>query len=343
MTEKKTYYPGPYGAVMLLAGFFISAALMAAGLMLKGSEPGGPLRRGIWNSPSELKVMSGLKADGTYREGCVTVPVPNEISLEDVEVYNDYLTRSIRVLIPGVPGEYFKDHPFSGDTEGVVSFKYGFEGGRAVIELKTDVFLETELKKEKGNLYVRLIPPYEKYDNIVVVDAGHGGEETGSVSYGISEKDIALKVSDAIREAVSEGDYHVYFTRDADMNVSDEERLSLIENTRADLVLSLHTDMDEHTRTTHGISAYYHAGDDARLAEALLENISEETGSPVSKCSEDQDLSSLTGSDRISEIRLCLGYITNRHDAQSALSDSYARQAAQDVIKTLDSVISPEG
>ena len=53
--------------------------------------------------------------------------------------------------------------------------------------------------------------------NVIVLDAGHGGYDTGSISYdGVYEKDITLAITQKIGEQLEKAGYTVVYTRTSD-------------------------------------------------------------------------------------------------------------------------------
>lgn len=63
--------------------------------------------------------------------------------------------------------------------------------------------------------------------DVIVLDAGHGGYDTGSISYdGVYEKDITLAITQKIGEQLEKAGYTVVYTR-----TSDEVSWSMITGT----------------------------------------------------------------------------------------------------------------
>jgi len=103
----------------------------------------------------------------------------------------------------------------------------------------------------------------------VVIDPGHGGEETGAKSAtGVLEKDITLSLARRLK-ALLEGrlGLRVLLTRDGDQAVALDDRAALANNSKADLFVSLHANASIR-QTVSGAQIYYfaadHAGEDAR-------------------------------------------------------------------------------
>ena len=64
----------------------------------------------------------------------------------------------------------------------------------------------------------------------IVVDAGHGGNDSGAVGNGIIEKDLNLKISKYIFNRLKELGADVYITRDTDETLSPTERVNRVLN-----------------------------------------------------------------------------------------------------------------
>lgn len=76
---------------------------------------------------------------------------------------------------------------------------------------------------------------------IVVIDAGHGGGDSGNVGNGYLEKDIALKVALQVGKALEENpNIKVLYTRKTDVAVKLIDRANIANKADADLYVSIH-------------------------------------------------------------------------------------------------------
>ncbi|MBI1253177.1 MAG: N-acetylmuramoyl-L-alanine amidase [Hyphomonas sp.] len=80
--------------------------------------------------------------------------------------------------------------------------------------------------------------------HVVVIDPGHGGKDPGAIALaGGKEKDITLKAALALKDVLdADGRYEVRLTRDTDVYVEHEDRVTLARNWGAELFISLHAD-----------------------------------------------------------------------------------------------------
>ena len=75
----------------------------------------------------------------------------------------------------------------------------------------------------------------------VVIDAGHGGHDTGAVSpHGLPEKDANLRLANAVRNELVKRGYTVVMTREDDTFVELYDRPKVAHKAGADLFVSIH-------------------------------------------------------------------------------------------------------
>jgi N-acetylmuramoyl-L-alanine amidase len=112
---------------------------------------------------------------------------------------------------------------------------------------------------------------------VVVLDPGHGGDDTGAKGpSGLMEKDVVLDVARRLKaRLLSElPDARVILTRDGDRNVSLDERTAIANHNHADLFVSVHANASRRG-TARGAETYflsYQATDDDARAIAAIEN-----------------------------------------------------------------------
>jgi N-acetylmuramoyl-L-alanine amidase len=78
---------------------------------------------------------------------------------------------------------------------------------------------------------------------VIVIDAGHGGQDPGARGAMGLEKDVNLAAARALAQRLERtGRYKVVLTRDADVYVPLESRVRIAQRADADLFISLHSD-----------------------------------------------------------------------------------------------------
>lgn len=88
------------------------------------------------------------------------------------------------------------------------------------------------------------LPPDDIQNTIrtVVIDAGHGGKDSGAVGKRAKEKDIALKIALKLGKLIEDNvsDVKVIYTRKTDVFVELYERANIANKAEADLFISIH-------------------------------------------------------------------------------------------------------
>ena len=90
---------------------------------------------------------------------------------------------------------------------------------------------------------------------IVVIDAGHGGKDSGNTGNGYLEKKIALNISLELGETLKkENDVQVIYTRTTDKFVNLFERANIANKSNANLFISIHC--DSHNSQAYGAGTF---------------------------------------------------------------------------------------
>lgn len=80
-----------------------------------------------------------------------------------------------------------------------------------------------------------------KRDKIIVIDAGHGGEDAGATGYKQKkEKHLVLDIALQLGKTLKERGYKVFYTRDKDFFVQLRDRTKIANDKNADLFISVH-------------------------------------------------------------------------------------------------------
>jgi N-acetylmuramoyl-L-alanine amidase len=131
-------------------------------------------------------------------------------------------------------------------------------------------------------------------DVVIVIDAGHGGEDPGASGRGgAREKDVVLAIAKKLAAEVdSQAGMRSILVRDGDYFVSHRKRMEIAHEARADFFISIHAD-SYRDPTAKGATVYMlsekGASDEAALLLAQRENASDFIGG-VSLADKDQML-----------------------------------------------------
>ena len=114
-----------------------------------------------------------------------------------------------------------------------------------------------------------LVPPAPKAAlPIIVVDAGHGGVDSGAMANGLIEKDLVFDFAKALQAKLeASGRFKVAMTRDADVFVPLADRVRIARDASAQLFVSIHADTLVEAAGVSG-ATFYTVSDRASDAEA---------------------------------------------------------------------------
>lgn len=87
----------------------------------------------------------------------------------------------------------------------------------------------------------------------IVIDAGHGGYDSGASYQGRKEKDDVLRLALAVGERLTQDGYQVFYTRTEDVYDSPYEKAQIANATGADYFVSLHRNSSPDPNTYNGV------------------------------------------------------------------------------------------
>lgn len=139
-------------------------------------------------------------------------------------------------------------------------------------------FKQKNIKNKTIN-YLSLISskvklPDDVYD--IVIDAGHGGDDSGAVYGTYTEAKLNLKIALALKkELIAEG-YKVKLTRDIDTTIKSygkNGRAGIAQTVKAKYLFSIHLNSNEYPVKQGGVEIYAPNNTDLTLATDLADNI----------------------------------------------------------------------
>lgn len=173
----------------------------------------------------------------------------------------------------------------------------------------------------------------------IVIDAGHGGKDPGTIGAGGSyEKDINLRLARTLSKKLRFRGYRVIMTRTMDEYVDNELRARLANEAGADLVLSLHCNALENNTTTRGLQVlYYPSGNNQELAGTMMEALLDRTGAQSRGLVAREGLI-LLNQTRMPSLIIEAGFLTNREEEVLLASRDYQSLLADGIVQGLENI-----
>lgn len=92
-------------------------------------------------------------------------------------------------------------------------------------------------------------------NQVIVLDAGHGGKDPGAVGNGMYEKDIVFEVINFLEQKMKDTGAKVILTRNSDTYPSLNDRVKIANQNNADIFVSVHANAGP--STAHGTETYF--------------------------------------------------------------------------------------
>jgi len=167
----------------------------------------------------------------------------------------------------------------------------------------------------------------------VVVDAGHGGKDSGAYRrYGPPEKMVALDVAQRLEKKLRESQIKTVMTRDSDVFIPLNDRVAVENKEKNAVFVSIHFN-DSRKRKARGFETYYHSGASVDLANRIqqkLMNIPNSSNGGVH-----------TANFRVLRFANCpsvlveCGYLSNRAEANQARDWEYRELLADRIAEAI--------
>lgn len=100
----------------------------------------------------------------------------------------------------------------------------------------------------------------DRSDSLVVIDAGHGGHDSGAIAGGQQEKDLVLKITKKLKKELKRKGYRVYLTRGNDRFLKLGQRTRIADKKDAKVFISIHANaISDRSRfeVVEGVETYF--------------------------------------------------------------------------------------
>ena len=195
--------------------------------------------------------------------------------------------------------------------------------------------LQKELKEE-----METIGEAEKSDRIVVLDAGHGGTDSGKVGInGVKEKDINLTITNSVKKILEKENIQVIMTRETDEQLAQSKvedlkyRVSLMNEKKPSLAVSIHQN-SYHEENVFGAQVfYYKTSTEGKKAAAVIQEALQEVNPENTKKIKANDTYYLLKKTEVPTVIVECGFLSNYAEAEKLVSEDYQKKVAEAVTK----------
>ena len=175
---------------------------------------------------------------------------------------------------------------------------------------------------------------------IVVLDPGHGGDDTGTVAHGLTESEVTLDLARRIEGRLSAIGVTALFTRSASTAPDDLVRATMANEAHADVMLSLHCDSTDQSRAS-GVATFFWglqrfgawSAVGEHLANLIQREIVSRTG--LADCRSHPRGWQLLQRTQMPTVRIEAGYLSHEQDAAQLASPAFLDTLAEAIVIAL--------
>ena len=227
--------------IALFILFALTASVVNAATQIEGLR--------IWPAPDHTRLVLDTAGTVDHNVFSLSGPARLVIDMKNTSLKTDFS----QVDLSGSPIQRIRSAPRNGtDLRVVLDLKSDIKPRSFVLEPNQQYGhrLVVDLIDEAGSRLERAASPTVtkdsagKRDIIVVVDAGHGGEDPGAIGpRGTREKDVVLKMAKTLAALIDkQPGFAAKLTRTGDYYIGLRNRTILARKYNADLFVSVHAD-----------------------------------------------------------------------------------------------------
>lgn len=174
----------------------------------------------------------------------------------------------------------------------------------------------------------------------IVLDAGHGGIDSGATSpdESVYEKDLTLKTVKAVGKLLTENGVQVTYTRDSDEMLDLSEIVELSEAAQPDVFLSFHYDNFDTDNGWQGFTTYHYYQE----GEALADLVSQDLGAKIGLSNNGVRTGNyyvIRENNQPVSLLLELGYLNSDTDLPQITQEDFPDKVAQGILTALTNYV----
>ncbi len=276
----------------------------------------------------------------------IVIKLPSNVTEDQITDDDLYLLKKIVFKIPGDQTAFYKANPITSPYSTVkqITTAYDSSSNTTSVTLVTTKIQGYKTEYVNQTLRVTVGDPDEIYSKIVVLDAGHGGNDPGTSRGTTYEKNIVSKILITYgRPYFESSDIKAYYTRLDDTYVGLYDRAAFADDVKADFFVSLHIDSAAGTSATaKGTSVYYSTKNTSKTASGLTSKI-------MASLFVNNLVSALGTNNRgvktqnfvvvretnVPAVLIELAFISNDSDYNNLINATFQKKAAQTIYNTV--------
>lgn len=303
-----------------------------------------------WNNKSitsEICQKGFVKELTGAADASICFTLPEKISSNDIKDTDKYWNKKFTITINGDYVKYLKEHPVSIRNSVVTKYAVALNAsGNTKITFTTSKLQGYKVNVENDVVWIDVGNPKDIYQNIVVLDCGHGGYDSGALGGTAKEKDLNYTILYTYAKSYfnkSTSNVKAYWTRHDDTFVSLNDRAAYAKSIGADLFISLH--MNSASSTAKGTEVYYSVSNNNTLknglnSKTMASMFLKEMISVMNTTNRGVKTANyvVIYKNTVPAILIELGFISNDSDRAKLTNTTYQKKAAKKIYETTEEI-----
>ena len=264
------------------------------------------------------------------------------INIKDIIESDNYNDLNYKLTLNGNYTNIFTNNTYNVNSAYVNSISVSTSSTSTVISINEKKIMTVDISEANGYIYIKPILPKERYKKIIVLDAGHGGNDPGASGNGLIEKNLTLGMLNKARALFDKDEtIKCYATRTEDTYPSFNDRTDL-GNEVGDAFISIHINAATNTSAAGTETYSLYANDQGNgltsyaLAAEILNNLLSQLGTKDRKVKSENWI--VLRQSKIPATLIEIGFITNSGDAAIMGSDAGQQKVAQAIFDSVNNL-----
>lgn len=289
--------------------------------------------------------------DAGYRQTLV-FPFMHGIKVNQIEIQDRINENLITFSLCGNYMDFYREQEIINTGESVIQLQilYFEEEDITTVNLytRTDdngIILGHLDNRQEDLIVFTLDWPPELYDKIIVMDAGHGGTDPGTVYGGYQEKDLNFDiVYNYCKKLFDDSHIKVYYSRYDDTLVDLHVRPTIPARIGADFFVSVHH--NALNSTSSGTCVFYSTANTGifngytsrDMASLFLNNLCEDLGTKNGGYSGGRNYVVVSEENAVPAVLLEIGFMSNPEELKQLVKKSFQKKVAQSIFDTVTEI-----
>ena len=175
-------------------------------------------------------------------------------------------------------------------------------------------------------LFIFVVYSFNNTSKIVIIDAGHGGNDNGATVETTYEKNITQSIADKIKSLNTNDKVKIILTREGDTYPTLTDRVNFINQKKPDLVISLHANYHPNDKNKKGVEIYTQNSESSK-------NLGKSLSTKFDDCIVKEMPLKILKDSQTNALLLEAGYLSNTEDRNYLSNETGQKEIATKILE----------